>query len=95
MIDHGLSIRGDKIYLTIPERAGSSFQEVVVNSKRFVPVNNMTNKEAMETIDTLLNVDYSSLTQDQADRLDNALTKAFDLLRYEDASKRVSHADKT
>ena len=84
MIDHGLSIRGDKIYLTIPERAGSSFQEVVVNSKRFIAVNNMTNKEAIETIDALLNVDYSELTQDQADRLDEALTIAFDNLRKEE-----------
>ena len=25
MIDHGLSIRDDKVYLTIPKKAGSSF----------------------------------------------------------------------
>lgn len=41
----------------------------------------MTNKEAIDTIEALLNVDYSQLTQDQADRLDEALTMAFDKLR--------------
>lgn len=55
----------------------------------------MTNKEAIDTIDALLNVDYTGLTQDQADRLDKALDKAFDLLREQDASKRISPANKT
>ena len=36
MIDHGLSIRDDKVYLTIPKKAGSSFREVVVNAKRYL-----------------------------------------------------------
>lgn len=44
----------------------------------------MTNKEAIDTIEALLNVDYSELTQDQADRLDEALTMAFDKLREEE-----------
>jgi hypothetical protein len=39
MIDHGLSIRDDKVYLTIPKKAGSSFREVVVNAKRYLPIN--------------------------------------------------------
>ena len=44
----------------------------------------MTNKEAIDIIETLLNVDYSELTQDQADRLDKALTMAFDKLREDE-----------
>lgn len=44
----------------------------------------MTNKEAIDIIEALLNVDYSELTQDQADRLDEALTMAFDKLREDE-----------
>lgn len=44
----------------------------------------MTNKEAIDTIEALLNVDYSELTQDQADRLDEALDKAIELLKEVD-----------
>lgn len=51
----------------------------------------MTNKEAIDTIEALLNVDYSELTQDQADRLDEALDKAFELLRgLENGRKAIS-----
>jgi len=51
----------------------------------------MTNKEAIDTIEALLNVDYSELTQDQADRLDEALTMAFDKLRgLENGRKTIS-----
>lgn len=38
MIDHGLSIRENKVYLTIPELLdGSVFDEVIVNDKIYTP----------------------------------------------------------
>jgi len=42
-----------------------------------------------------LNVDYSELTQDQADRLDKALDKAFNLLREQDERERISPTNQT